>query len=219
MRTRTAFIGSVVALSGIALTAVLVPQEVTKGLVHEISRGAPVSEEAHAQIVFEDADGIPKDAEIVELDDEQLRAMMLEVDASAGQSGRATDLGAMDVVQDAVRADPESPFIGSWMQESRAGEMLIRIRLSLESDGRYTGEAELFPHDAPADAAPVRTISTAGIWEERGGNIVLSRMESDAPEVLPMGWREVYWDSNAEGRDWSYTDADGIERVLVRVRA
>ncbi|MEM1423850.1 MAG: hypothetical protein AAGH64_07585 [Planctomycetota bacterium] len=210
MRTRTVVIGSALAFAGVGVSAVFVPVDDVNTLVREITKGTPALPDDPVEVVLADIP-LPADAEVLELD-----ALTLAQLDAVGVDDREDAPDRMDLLP---TPDPGSPFVGAWAQESRVGGRVIRIRLSLADDGRYAGVAEVFPVGAPADAAPDRTIRTGGVWEERAGGVVLSRMESDAPEVLPMGWREVYWDSVVEAGEWVYTDADGMERALIRSRS
>jgi len=111
-----------------------------------------------------------------------------------------------------------SVYVGTWAQESVRAEVRVRVLLTLEGDGAYTGIATILALDAPADAPPLPAIRTAGRWTVRAGSVVLARLESEDHALLPMGWREVYWDSAIDRGDWVYTDAEGLDRRLVRVR-
>lgn len=213
MRTRTVMIVSSAAMGGIVLVAMFMPMGKDKSLVHQISRGVSGAEDDAIEVVF---------SEEVTPDAPTVPASALDVGAEGGDGSDSTMSStgrAPEMIAEAPTPEEGSPFIGSWMQESVVGDRVIRVRLRLADDGRYTGEAHLFARDGEDGAPPERTIATGGVWERRAENVVLSRMESDAPEVLPMGWREVYWDSRVEGADWAYTDADGLSRTLIRVRS
>ncbi|GAB4547250.1 MAG: hypothetical protein Tsb0013_06840 [Phycisphaerales bacterium] len=203
MRTQTVVIGCSVALLGVALTAVFAPLGDVAPLVYTISKGAP-----------------PDPSDMVKIEDIPIPKATPVTDGSLRTSGSTASQDssrATEVVSALPEVDGASPYIGTWMQESRVGDRVIRVRFVLDAQGRYEGHASLFPVGAPPHALASRTIETAGVWEQRGTNVVLSRMSTDAPDVLPMGWREVYWDSRIERGDWLYTDADGLERRLIRV--
>lgn len=197
MRQRTVIIGSSVGVLSVVLGVVIAPIGDVAPLVQHISKGAPpkpdLSDKAGATARAQDSsDGVARP--------------LPSLDTSTPPS------------LDVEAPIPEAmPFAGTWAQQSKAGQKVIRIEFTLSPEGRYEAIASLYPEEAATDAVPLRTIATAGVWELRGTNIVLSRMESEDASLLPMGWREVYWNSALKNGDWVYTDADGLARTLIRL--
>lgn len=113
----------------------------------------------------------------------------------------------------------ESPFVGVWAQEAVRWSVRMVVRLELTDDGLYQTFATITPleDDNETPAGEETSVETAGTWSLSADAIVLFRQSSTAPDLFPTAMSEAYWSSALRGEDWVYTDADGIERTLVRL--
>ncbi len=207
MNRKTVIIGCSAALGVVGIAALLAPMHDVAPLVQHVAKGAPAPPPDPRDPV------LLSDASANNARDRAADPSIPRPIVNGGQTPTSLPLGT-----DALPPQA-SPYIGTWMQQSAGASSTVRISLTLRDDGRYTGIASLFPPGASADAPPSRVIRSAGVWTMQGLSVVLARIESDDAQALPIGWREVYWDSSVESGDWHYTDADGLERRLIRLSA
>lgn len=215
VRTRTVVIGSSAALGLVGLTAVIAPVGDVARLVDHVAKGAPPDTKELAKVE-------PRSTERANSEGAPNIAPL----STGSETGTTSDVGSESAppsAEDLLRVEAAEgaavSFVGTWEQRSASTNGRVRVVLTLHNDGRYSGQAMMFAPGVPADAPPSRRVRSEGAWVERAGNIVLTRSASDDPTLLPVGWREVYWESSVRDGVWTYTDANGLERLLQGVSA
>ena len=120
---------------------------------------------------------------------------------------------AESILDTPVPMSMRARYAGTWVERSILEKTITTLTTTFTRSGAFAAEA--FVRDRE-DGTALR-VSTRGRWSiDDEGTLVMVVEETDAPDVIPVGFVQRCAASTVSGPDWTYEDGEGRLRIARR---
>lgn len=125
-------------------------------------------------------------------------------------SASAKDIEA--VMDKGAPTSLRAQYAGTWVERSIKGDVVTTLSTTFAMGGTFQTVARA----RSRDEGRTLEVTTRGRWTVEDGSLVMVVDESDAPELIPVGFVQRHEGSKVRGDDWTYEDGEGAARIARR---